>query len=104
MNEWMGFYVLLLSLWLGHEWITRIDSCKQIVFSTALNVLRTILLLGAIIALGHADTSSPLQILIGFITVALATASALSCHQMARTAIAENSATQTQQTDSGGAQ
>lgn len=104
MNEWMGFYVLLLSLWLGHEWITRIDSCKQVVFSVALNVLRTTLLLGAIVALGHADTSSPLQILIGFITVALAAASALSCHQLARTAIDNNSATQAQKTDEGDAQ
>jgi H+-translocating NAD(P) transhydrogenase subunit alpha len=68
----LGAYVFLLAIFLGFELIARIPSILHTPLMSATNAIHGIVLLGALLVLGSAD--SPLLIGIGFAAAALGAA------------------------------
>jgi H+-translocating NAD(P) transhydrogenase subunit alpha len=65
----LGAYVFLLAIFVGFEVIARIPSILHTPLMSATNAIHGIVLLGAVLVLGTADT--PLMIGIGFVATVL---------------------------------
>ena len=63
----LGAYVFLLAIFVGFEVIARIPSILHTPLMSATNAIHGIVLLGAVLVLGAADT--PLMMAIGFVAV-----------------------------------
>ena len=63
----LGAYVFLLAIFVGFEVIARVPSILHTPLMSATNAIHGVVLLGAIIVLGAAET--PLMIGIGFVAV-----------------------------------
>ena len=68
----LGAYVFLLAIFLGYEVITRVPSILHTPLMSGTNAIHGIVLLGAVLVLGAADT--PLLTGLGFIAVVLGAA------------------------------
>ena len=68
----LGAYVFLLAIFLGFELIARIPSILHTPLMSATNAIHGIVLLGALLVLGTAE--SPLLIGVGFVAAALGAA------------------------------
>jgi NAD(P) transhydrogenase subunit alpha len=68
----LGVYVVILAIFTGYEVISRVPSILHTPLMSATNAIHGIVLLGAIIVLGAADT--PLLRILGFIAVVLGAA------------------------------
>ena len=71
MNEgiWAALYILLLAAFTGYEVIARVPVILHTPLMSGSNFIHGIVLVGAMVALGHAET--PLEKTIGFIGVLL---------------------------------
>ena len=68
----LAIYVVILAIFTGYEVISRVPSILPTPLMSATNAIHGIVLLGAIIVLGAADT--PLLRVLGFIAVVLGAA------------------------------
>jgi NAD(P) transhydrogenase subunit alpha len=68
----LGAYVFLLAIFVGFEVIARVPSILHTPLMSGTNAIHGVVLLGAVLVLGSAD--SALMIVIGFIAVALGAA------------------------------
>jgi NAD(P) transhydrogenase subunit alpha len=68
----LAIYVVILAIFTGYEVISRVPSILHTPLMSATNAIHGIVLLGAIIVLGAADT--PLLRVLGFIAVVLGAA------------------------------
>ncbi len=68
-------YIFMLSAFVGHEVIAKVPVILHTPLMSGSNFIHGIVLVGAMIALGHADTN--LEKTIGFIGVMLATGNAV---------------------------
>lgn len=67
---WVALYVFLLAAFTGYEVISRVPVILHTPLMSGSNFIHGVVLVGAIMALGHADT--PLGKVVGFIGVLLA--------------------------------
>ena len=68
----LGAYVFLLAIFVGFEVIARVPSILHTPLMSGTNAIHGIVLLGAVLVLGSAET--PLMMAIGFVAVVLGAA------------------------------
>jgi H+-translocating NAD(P) transhydrogenase subunit alpha len=76
MDGFTALYIFMLAAFTGYEVISRVPVILHTPLMSGSNFIHGVVLVGAMMALGHADPSSPLQLLIGFIAVFLGAANA----------------------------
>ena len=69
-------YIFMLAGFTGYEVISRVPVILHTPLMSGSNFVHGVVLIGAMVALGHADPESPLQLLIGFFAVFLGAANA----------------------------
>ena len=70
-----ALYIFMLSAFTGYEVISRVPVILHTPLMSGSNFIHGIVVVGAIVALGHAST--PLEQVIGFVAVALAAGNAV---------------------------
>jgi len=70
-----ALYIFMLAAFTGYEVIGRVPVILHTPLMSGSNFIHGIVLVGAMVAMGHADT--PLQLVIGFIGVMLAAGNAV---------------------------
>ena len=70
-----ALYIFMLAAFTGYEIISRVPVILHTPLMSGSNFVHGIVLVGAMVAMGHAHT--PLELLIGFIAVALAAGNAV---------------------------
>ena len=76
MMDLLYLYIFILAAFVGYEVISRVPVILHTPLMSGSNFVHGIVLVGAMVALGHADPESPLQLLIGFFAVFLGAANA----------------------------
>lgn len=76
MDGFTALYVFMLAAFTGYEVISRVPVILHTPLMSGSNFVHGVVLVGAMIALGHADPSDPLQLTIGFFAVLLGAANA----------------------------
>ena len=66
-------YILVLSIFLGIEVISNVPSVLHTPLMSGANAIHGVVIIGAIIVMGHADPGNYLALAIGFIAVVLGT-------------------------------
>ena len=69
---WLALYVFALAVFVGYEVIARVPSALHTPLMSATNAIHGVVLLGAMLVAGAADT--PLMHAVGFVAVALGAA------------------------------
>ena len=69
-------YIFMLAAFTGYEIISRVPVILHTPLMSGSNFVHGVVLVGAMVALGHADSDSPTQLIIGFIAVFLGAANA----------------------------
>ena len=69
-------YVFVLAAFTGYEVISRVPVILHTPLMSGSNFIHGVVLIGAMVVMGHADPDSPLQLAIGFIAVLLGAANA----------------------------
>jgi NAD(P) transhydrogenase subunit alpha len=75
MEGFTALYIFMLAAFTGYEVIARVPAILHTPLMSGSNFIHGVVLVGAMIALGHADTT--LEKVIGFIGVILATGNAV---------------------------
>lgn len=75
MEGFTALYIFMLAAFTGYEVIARVPAILHTPLMSGSNFIHGVVLVGAMVALGHADTS--LEKVIGFIGVILATGNAV---------------------------
>lgn len=75
MEGFTALYIFMLAAFTGYEVIARVPAILHTPLMSGSNFIHGVVLVGAMIALGHADTT--LERVIGFIGVILATGNAV---------------------------
>jgi NAD(P) transhydrogenase subunit alpha len=81
MNEFLDFislnqqiiYIVILMIFLGIEVIGRVPSVLHTPLMSGANAIHGVVIIGAIIVMGKADTDNYLAIILGFLAVILGT-------------------------------
>ncbi|AFV77122.1 proton-translocating transhydrogenase family protein [Thermus oshimai] len=73
-NLWAALYIFILTAFLGYELITRVPVILHTPLMSGSNFIHGVVVVGAMVVLGHADTA--LEKAIGFIGVVLGAANA----------------------------
>ena len=73
-DGFLALYIFMLAAFTGYEVISRVPSILHTPLMSGSNFIHGVVVVGAMIALGHAET--PLEIAIGFFAVALGAANA----------------------------
>ncbi|AUN95592.1 NAD(P) transhydrogenase subunit alpha [Pseudazoarcus pumilus] len=76
MEGFTALYIFMLAAFTGYEVISRVPVILHTPLMSGSNFVHGVVLVGAMIALGHADPNDPLQLLIGFVAVFLGAANA----------------------------
>lgn len=76
MDGFTALYVFMLAAFTGYEVISRVPVILHTPLMSGSNFVHGVVLVGAMIALGHADPNDPLQLTIGFFAVLLGAANA----------------------------
>ncbi|MDX5446535.1 MAG: NAD(P) transhydrogenase subunit alpha [Zoogloeaceae bacterium] len=76
MDGFTALYVFMLAAFTGYEVISRVPVILHTPLMSGSNFVHGVVLVGAMIALGHADPNDPLQLAIGFFAVLLGAANA----------------------------
>ncbi len=71
MELWSALYIFMLAAFTGYEVIARVPVILHTPLMSGSNFIHGVVLVGAMLALGHADPESPLQLAIGFVAVLL---------------------------------
>lgn len=66
-------YIILLSIFVGVEIISKIPSALHTPLMSGANAIHGVVVIGAIIVMGHADPGNLVALLLGFIAVVLGT-------------------------------
>jgi NAD(P) transhydrogenase subunit alpha len=75
MEGFTALYIFMLAAFTGYEVIARVPAILHTPLMSGSNFIHGVVLVGAMVALGHADTT--LEKVIGFIGVILATGNAV---------------------------
>ena len=70
------FFVFVLAIFLGVELISKVPSQLHTPLMSGSNFVHGVVLVGAMVVLGHADPEDPVQLVIGFVAVFLGAANA----------------------------
>ena len=76
MEGFSAIYIFMLAAFTGYEVISRVPVILHTPLMSGSNFVHGVVLVGAMVALGNADPSDPLQLTIGFIAVLLGAANA----------------------------
>jgi H+-translocating NAD(P) transhydrogenase subunit alpha len=76
MDGFTALYVFMLAAFTGYEVISRVPVILHTPLMSGSNFVHCVVLVGAMIALGHANPEDPLQLAIGFFAVLLGAANA----------------------------
>ena len=74
MDGMLAIYIFMLAAFVGYEIISKVPVILHTPLMSGSNFIHGVVVVGAMIALGHAET--PLEIAIGFFAVALGAANA----------------------------
>jgi NAD(P) transhydrogenase subunit alpha len=66
-------YIVILSIFLGIEVISRVPSVLHTPLMSGANAIHGVVIIGAIIVMGEADTENYLALILGFLAVILGT-------------------------------
>lgn len=66
-------YVIILSIFLGIEVISNVPAVLHTPLMSGANAIHGVVIIGAIIVMGHADPSNTLALVLGFLAVVLGT-------------------------------
>ena len=66
-------YVIILSIFLGIEVISNVPAVLHTPLMSGANAIHGVVIIGAIIVMGHADDSNILALILGFLAVVLGT-------------------------------
>ena len=66
-------YILILSIFVGIEVISKVPSALHTPLMSAANAIHGVVIIGAIIVMGHAEEGNWLAIILGFLAVILGT-------------------------------
>lgn len=77
MENLLYLYVFMLAAFTGYEVISRVPVILHTPLMSGSNFVHGVVLVGAMVVLGSADASSPLQLGIGFFAVFLGAANAV---------------------------
>ncbi len=69
-------YVFVLAAFTGYEVISRVPVILHTPLMSGSNFIHGVVLIGAMVVMGHADPESPLQLTLGFFAVLLGAANA----------------------------
>ncbi len=67
------FYILILSIFLGIEVISKVPSILHTPLMSGANAIHGVVIVGAVIVMGLADSNDYLSLILGFIAVILGT-------------------------------
>ncbi len=67
------FYIVILSIFLGIEVISRVPSVLHTPLMSGANAIHGVIIIGAIIVMGEADPGNYLALILGFIAVIVGT-------------------------------
>ena len=81
MIDVLYLYIFMLAAFVGYEVISRVPVILHTPLMSGSNFIHGVVLVGAMYALGHAET--PLQIVLGFLAVLLGAANAAGDRQVA---------------------
>ena len=76
MTDVLYLYIFMLAAFTGYEVISRVPVILHTPLMSGSNFIHGVVLIGAMVALGHADPEEPLQLVIGFFAVFLGAANA----------------------------
>ena len=76
MEGFTALYLFMLAAFTGYEVIARVPVILHTPLMSGSNFIHGVVLIGAMVALGHADPDDGLQLTIGFIAVFLGAANA----------------------------
>ncbi len=76
MEGFAAVYIFVLAAFTGYEVISRVPVILHTPLMSGSNFVHGVVLVGAMVALGQADPSDPLQVAIGVIAVLLGAANA----------------------------
>ena len=76
MDGFAALYIFMLAAFTGYEIIAKVPVILHTPLMSGSNFVHGVVLIGSMVALGHADPESPLQLLIGFFAVFLGAANA----------------------------
>ena len=76
MDGFLALYIFMLAAITGHVIISRVPVILHTPLMSGSNFVHGVVLVGAMVVLGHADSDSPLQLAIGFVAVFLGAANA----------------------------
>ncbi len=71
-----ALYIFMLAAFTGYEVIARVPVILHTPLMSGSNFVHGVVLVGAMVVLGHTDPDDPLQLAIGFIAVVLGAANA----------------------------
>jgi len=77
MSDLLYLYIFVLAAFTGYEVISRVPVILHTPLMSGSNFVHGVVLVGAMVVLGSADASSPLQLAIGFFAVFLGAANAV---------------------------
>jgi H+-translocating NAD(P) transhydrogenase subunit alpha len=66
-------YILILSIFVGIEVISKVPSALHTPLMSGANAIHGVVIIGAIIVMGHAEEGNTLAIVLGFLAVILGT-------------------------------
>jgi NAD(P) transhydrogenase subunit alpha len=66
-------YVIILSVFLGIEVISNVPAVLHTPLMSGANAIHGVVIIGAIIVMGHADSGNTLALILGFLAVVLGT-------------------------------
>ncbi len=66
-------YILILSIFVGIEVISKVPSALHTPLMSGANAIHGVVIIGAIIVMGHAEEGNMLAIILGFLAVILGT-------------------------------
>lgn len=76
MDGFLYLYVFVLAAFTGYEIIGRVPVILHTPLMSGSNFVHGVVLVGAMVVLGHADPEDPVQLVIGFVAVFLGAANA----------------------------
>ncbi|MFN3852557.1 MAG: NAD(P) transhydrogenase subunit alpha [Spirosomataceae bacterium] len=72
-NHIQMIYIILLSIFVGVEIISKIPSALHTPLMSGANAIHGVVIIGAIIVMGHADPNNIIALILGFLAVVLGT-------------------------------
>ncbi|MCU0327312.1 MAG: NAD(P) transhydrogenase subunit alpha [Spirosomaceae bacterium] len=72
-NHIQMIYIILLSIFVGVEIISKIPSALHTPLMSGANAIHGVVIIGAIIVMGHADPNNIVALILGFLAVVLGT-------------------------------